>query len=151
MSKTQIDMLLEKYKNHLTTITKEQEKVVVNCDDFDFEPINITLELTKKMTKLFIKYYNLVCLYEYLDDSVMLTEHYPEQEEKHKKYCKELKQVRSELSHLKNKFYTIMANGFLNHNVTEHKFADEGLGYSDVDLMTLWAEEVQNQIEKLSK
>lgn len=142
MTKTpQVDLLLDKYKKFLKPITKEQEKLVLSYDEMDGNNFEIRIPMTKKMVKRFIKYYNLSCLYEYLDDGVTLTKG-----KEHDEYRKELCKVYVAMQRLKDNFYKEMYRNFLNHNVALFDFEDEGIGESDCDLMTSWADDIQTQI-----
>ena len=142
MKKTpEVDLLLDKYKKHLRTISKEQEKLALSYDEDD-EDFEIRIPMTKKMVKRFIKYYNLSCLYEYLDDGVTFTSDV----KKHDEYYKELCKVYVAMQRLKDNFYKEMHRNFLNHTVALFDFEDEGIGESECDLMTSWADDVQTQI-----
>lgn len=142
MKKTpQIDLLLDKYKKHLRTISKEQEKLALSYDEDD-EDFEIRIPITKKMVKRFIKYYNLSCLYEYLDDGVTFTSDV----KKHDEYYKELCKVYVAMQRLKDNFYKEMYRNFLNHTVALFDFEDEGIGESECDLMTSWADDIQTQV-----
>lgn len=142
MKKTpEVDLLLDKYKKHLRTISKEQEKLALSYDEDD-EDFEIRIPMTKKMVKRFIKYYNLSCLYEYLDDGVTFTSDV----KKHDEYYKELCKVYVAMQRLKDNFYKEMHRNFLNHTVALFDFEDEGIGESECDLMTSWADDIQTQI-----
>ena len=142
MKKTpEVDLLLDKYKKHLRTISKEQEKLALSYDEDD-EDFEIRIPMTKKMVKRFIKYYNLSCLYEYLDDGVTFTSDV----KKHDEYYKELCKVYAAMQRLKDNFYKEMHRNFLNHTVALFDFEDEGIGESECDLMTSWADDIQTQI-----
>lgn len=142
MTKTsQVDLLLDKYKKHLRTISKEQEKLALSYDEDD-EEFEIRIPMTKKMVKRFIKYYNLSCLYEYLDDGVT----FETDVKKHDEYYKELCKVYVAMQRLKDNFYKEMYHNFLNHTVALFDFEDEGIGESECDLMTSWADDIQTQV-----
>lgn len=141
--KTQVDLLFDKYQEFLKPITKEQEELALSYDEMDGDDFEIRIPISKKMLKRFIKYYNLTCLYEYLDDCVLLTEG-KEQEE-----CdKELSKVCVAMQRLKDNFYKEMYRNFLTHNVALYDFEDDGVGESDCDLMTRWANSIQSQIRE---
>ena len=147
MTKTsQVDLLLDKYKKHLRTISKEQEKLALSYDEDD-EDFEIRIPMTKKMVKRFIKYYNLSCLYEYLDDGVT----FETDVRKHDEYYKELCKVYVAMQRLKDNFYKEMYRNFLNHNVALFDFEDEGIGESECDLMTSWADDIQTQVKNFIK
>lgn len=144
MKKTsEVDLLLEKYEKFMRLITKEQEELALKDDESSF---TIEIELSKSMVKTFVRYYNLTCLYEYLDDAVMFTRG-EEKEKYYKEYCK----VCNTLERLKRNFYQLMANKFENHDVTLYDDDDEGVGESEWDLMTRWADDVQTQMLKSTK
>lgn len=144
MKKTpQVDLLLDKYKRFLRPITKEQEKLVLSYDEDDEEDFEISIPISKKMVKRFIRYYNLTCLYEYLDDGVTFTRDV----EKHNEYYKELCKVYVAMQRLKDNFYKEMYDRFINHNVALSEWADESLGESETDLMTMWANDIETQVK----
>lgn len=144
MKKTpEVDLLLEKYKKFIRPITKKQEELALKDDESSF---TIEIALSKPMVKTFIRYYNLTCLYEYLDDAVMLTQG-EEKEKYYKEYCK----VCNTLERLKRNFYQLMANKFENHDVAFYDFDDGDVGESECDLMTRWADDIQTQVLKSTK
>ena len=143
----QVDLLLDKYKKHLLTISKEQEKLALSYDDDDDSPFTITIELTKSMVKRFIRYYNLTCLYEYLDDKVTFTSDV----EKYDEYYKQLCKVHNTLTRLKDNFYREMSDRFIDHTVALFDFEDDDVGECESDLMTMWAESVDTQIQNYVK
>lgn len=148
MTKTsQVDLLFDKYQKFLNPITKEQEKLVLTRDELDGDDFEIRIPMTKKMLKRFIKYYNLSCLYEYLDDSVT----FASDVKKHDEYYKELCKVFVAMRRLKDNFYKEMCHNFLNHNIALFDFEDEGIGESDCDLMTSWADDIQTQVMEYIK
>lgn len=147
MAKTsQVDLLLDKYKKFLTPITKEQEKLALSYDEMDGDDFEIRIPITKKMVRRFIKYYNLSCLYEYLNDGVTFTKG-----KEHDEYHKELCKVYVAMQRLKDNFYKEMYRNFLNHNVALFDFEDESLGESETDLMTMWANDIETQIKNTIK
>ena len=148
MTKTsQVDLLLDKYQKFLKPITKEQEKLALSYDELDVDDFEIRIPMTKKMVKRFIKYYNLTCLYEYLDDGVTFTRDI----EKHNEYYKELCKVYVAMQRLKDNFYKEMCHNFLNHNVALFEWEDESLGESETDLMTIWADDIETQVKNRIK
>ena len=138
----QVDLLLDKYQRFLTLITKEQEQLALSRDETKGDDFEIRIPITKKMVKRFIKYYNLSCLYEYLDDGVTFTSDI----KKHDEYYKELCKVYVAMQRLKDNFYKEMHRNFLNHTVAPFDFEDEGIGESECDLMTSWADDIQTQV-----
>lgn len=138
---TQIDLLFEKYQRFLRPITKEQEKLALGRDEDDYEDFEISIPMTKKMVKRFIRYYNLTCLYEHIDDGATFT-----RGEEREEYCKDLQKVWNAMARLKDNFYKEMHRNFLNHNVALYEWDDESLGESECDLMTLWADSIQTQV-----
>lgn len=148
MKKTpEVDLLLDKYKKHLRTISKEQEKLALSYDEIDGDAFEIRIAMTKKMVKRFIKYYNLSCLYEYLDDGVT----FERDVEKHNEYHKELCKVYVAMQRLKDNFYKEMYDRFIHHNVALYEWEDESLGESETDLMTMWADDIQTQVMEYIK
>lgn len=147
MRKTQVDLLLDEYKNYIRPITKEEENKALSASEDEYENFTISIELTKEEVKKFIKYYNLTCLFEYLEDGVMITKHYPDKAQEYETYCKHFHKVISALDRMKNDFYNLMARKFNNHTVALYDFEDEAVGVADCDLMTRWAEDIDTQIK----
>lgn len=143
----QVDLLLDKYQRFLTLITKEQEQLALSRDEMDGDDFEIRIPITKKMVKRFIKYYNLSCLYEYLDDGVTFTSDVKKYDEYHKELCK----VYVAMQRLKDNFYKEMHRNFLNHNIALFEWEDESLGESETDLMTMWADDIQTQVMETVK
>lgn len=138
---TQIDLLFEKYQRFLRPITKEQEKLALSRDEMDCDDFEISIPMTKKMVKRFIRYYNLTCLYEYVDDGATFT-----RGEEREEYRKDLQKVWNAMARLKDNFYKEMYDRFIHHNVALYDFEDESLGECECDLMTLWADSIQTQV-----
>ena len=143
----QVDLLLDKYKKHLRIISKEQEKLALSYDEIDGDDFEISIPISKKMVKRFIKYYNLSCLYEYLDDGVTFTSDV----KKHDEYYKELCKVYVAMQRLKDNFYKEMHRNFLNHTVALFDWEDENIGESECDLMTVWANSIETQVKNSIK
>lgn len=142
----QVDLLLDKYQRFLTLITKEQEQLALSRDETKGDDFEIRIPITKKMVKRFIKYYNLSCLYEYLDDGVTFRKG-----KEHDEYYKELCKVYVAMQRLKDNFYKEMHRNFLNHNIALFEWEDESLGESETDLMTMWADDIQTQVMETVK
>jgi hypothetical protein len=142
----QVDLLLDKYKTHLRTISKEQEKLALSYDEMDDDDFEISIPISKKMVKRFIRYYNFTCLFEYLQDGVMLTKG-----KEHDEYYKDLCKVYNTLTRLKNNFYNEMSIKFEKHNIALFDWEDENVGESECDLMTLWANSIKTQVKNSIK
>ena len=136
--------ILERYKCFLNLIDEEDEKRALSYNEDKDTPFEIRIEISKNQVKKFIKYYNLTCLLEYLEDAVMLTQKgTPDYKQYHRDYCRVVEVLERE----KRLFYEKMSKAFAEHTVSIFDFEDEGIGYSECDLMTQWAEEIENQIK----
>lgn len=140
--------ILERYKNFLRIIDKEDEKRALDYDEKTDSPFEIRIELSKDEVKKFIKYYNLTCVLEYLDDAMMLTK---EGTPDYKQYYKDYYRVKEVLEREKRLFYEKMSKAFAKHKVSIFDFEDDCVGYADCDLMTMWADEIKRQIKRESK
>jgi hypothetical protein len=140
--------ILERYKKFINIIDREYEQRILDYNEDEDTPFEIRIELSKSDVKTFIKYYNLTCLYEYLEDAVMLTpKGTPAYKQYHRDYCRVIEVLERE----KRLFYEKMSKAFAEHTVSIYDCEDEGIGYSECDLMTQWADEVENQIRKAWK
>jgi hypothetical protein len=138
--------ILERYKDFLNLIDEEDEKRALDYDEKTDSPFEIRIEISKDQVKKFIKYYNLTCLLEYLEDAVMLTKKgTADYKQYHRDYCRVVEVLERE----KRLFYEKMSKAFAEHKVSIFDFEDEGIGESGCDLMTQWADDIETQIRKV--